>query len=183
MTQKINPTKITAWKKLGQHFEQIKSVHMKDLFAVDKNRFDKFSIEFNDIFLDYSKNIITDETIDLLLDLTEEINLKDAIRLLFTGQKINETEDRAVLHTALRSPDTQKIFVDKKNIIPQIHAVLKQMKLFCEAVNSGAWKGYTQKSITDIVNIGIGGSDLGPVMATEALKNYGKKKFKGSFCI
>ena len=116
MIEKVNPTKITAWKRLGKHFEQIKLVHMKDLFALDKNRFDKFSIEFDDIFLDYSKNIITDETIDLLLDLAGEINLKDAITALFNGQKINETEDRAVLHTALRSTTEDPILVDGKKL-------------------------------------------------------------------
>ncbi|MCG8638024.1 MAG: glucose-6-phosphate isomerase [Desulfobacterales bacterium] len=172
--QKLDPTKTDAWKKLGRHYEQMKQVHMRALFAGDKNRFEKFSLEFNDILLDYSKNIITDDTMAALMSLARELKLEQGIQALFEGQKINETENRSVLHTALRSPEGTEIRVDEKDIMPGIRKVLDQMKTFSGKVRSGEWRGYTGKPVSDIVNIGIGGSDLGPAMVTEALKNYGK---------
>jgi len=181
MLKKINPSKTKAWKKLENHYEEMKSVHMKDLFAEDKGRSSRFSIRFNDIFLDYSKNIITEKTLDLLFDLAEETNLKDAITKMFSGEKINETEDRAVLHTALRNRSDISVLEGNRDVMPEITEVLEQMNLFSEKVRSGIWKGYTGKSISDIVNIGIGGSDLGPVMATEALKFYGKDDLRVHF--
>jgi len=173
--KKINPTKTKTWSELTHHYEQMKNVHMKQLFANDSNRFNTFSIHFNDILFDYSKNIITEETLKLLFRLANDVDLKSAIESMFSGKKINETENRAVLHTALRIPDETVISVDETNIVPDIHAVLSQMKTFSEKVRSGEWKGYTGKPITDLVNIGIGGSDLGPLMVSEALKYYGKK--------
>jgi glucose-6-phosphate isomerase len=148
---------------------------MKNLFARDPERFTKFSIRFNDILVDYSKNRITDETIKLLLELAEETNLRDAIEKLFTGDKINETENRAVLHVALRNREIKPIYVDGKDVMPEVNAVLNKMKDFSEQVISGEWKGYTGKRVSDIVNIGIGGSDLGPVMVTECLRPYAKE--------
>jgi glucose-6-phosphate isomerase len=171
---KLNPTETRAWKKLGKHYDQMKQVHMRDLFAGDKDRFKKFSMEFNDIFLDYSKNIITDDTMDTLVSLARELKLEEEVQALFDGERINETEDRSVLHTALRAPKGTKICLDTKNVMPDIRKVLNQMKTFSEKVRSGQWRGYTGKPVSDIVNIGIGGSDLGPVMVAEALKNYGK---------
>lgn len=179
--KKINPTKTKAWEKLQEHFEQIKSVHMRDLFASDEDRFNKFCVGFNDIFLDYSKNIIDDNTIKLLLNLADEVDLKYAIDSMFGGKKINETENRAVLHTALRNRSGKPVIVDGKDIMPEINEVLNQMKDFSEKIRSGKWKGYSGKSITDIVNIGIGGSDLGPVMVTEALQYYGSENLNVHF--
>ena len=181
MLKKINPSKTKAWKKLESHYREMKSVHMKDLFAEDKSRSSRFSIRFNDIFLDYSKNIITEKTLDLLFALAAETDLKDAITKMFRGEKINETEDRAVLHTALRNCSDIPVLEGNRDVMPEIKEVLKQMSLFSEKVRSGIWKGYTGKSISDIVNIGIGGSDLGPVMVTEALKFYGKDDLRVHF--
>ncbi|MBW1898468.1 MAG: glucose-6-phosphate isomerase [Deltaproteobacteria bacterium] len=181
MLKKINPSKTKAWKKLQNHHEEMKSVHMKDFFAEDKGRSSLFSIRFNDIFLDYSKNIITEKTLDLLFELAEEADLKDAITKMFRGEKINETEDRAVLHTALRNRSDISVREDNRDVMPEIKEVLEQMNLFSEKVRSGIWKGYTGKPISDIVNIGIGGSDLGPVMVTEALKFYGKDGLRVHF--
>ncbi|MCP4110097.1 MAG: glucose-6-phosphate isomerase [Desulfobacteraceae bacterium] len=179
--KKVNPVETEAWSKLNEHFEQMKSLHMRDLFASDKDRFNKFSISFNDIFLDYSKNIITSDTIKLLLDLADEVDLKSAVNSVFNGEKINETEGRAVLHTALRNRSGKPVIADEKDIMPEINEVLNQMKDFSEKIRSEKWKGYSGKSITDIVNIGIGGSDLGPVMVTEALKHYGSEKLQVHF--
>lgn len=148
---------------------------LKELFAEDKNRFKKYSLKFNDILLDYSKNNINGRTISYLIELARECNLSDAIEQMFSGAKINQTENRAVLHVALRNRSNSPILVDGNDVMPDVNEVLGKMKEFSEKVNSGAWKGYTNKAITDIVNIGIGGSDLGPVMATEALKPYAKK--------
>jgi glucose-6-phosphate isomerase len=148
---------------------------MRELFKNDPDRFDRFSVKFNDILLDYSKNRITSETMSLLQALAREVELKHAIELMFAGEKINNTENRAVLHVALRNRSNKAIKVDGEDIMPKINAVLLKMKKFCEEVRSGSWKGYSGKAITDIVNIGIGGSDLGPYMVTEALKPYGKK--------
>ncbi len=172
MLKKINPALTKSWEKLNAHFHQIASIHLKDLFLQDPDRADRYSIRFQDIFLDYSKNRITDETLNLLMALAEEVDLKDAIEKMFAGEKINEIEDRAVLHTALRNRASQAVLCDHQDVMPDVNAVLEQMKQFSEQVRSGRWKGYTGKSITDIVNIGIGGSDLGPVMVTEALKFY-----------
>lgn len=168
---KINPTSTKAWKKLETHFEEIRHLHLRELFE-DKNRFDKFHIKFNDFFFDYSKNRITTETIKLLIELTEECKLREAIEKQFNGSKINETENRPVLHIALRNLSNRPIEVDFEDVMPEINQVLQQMKTFSNSVISGQWKGFTGKEITDIVNIGIGGSDLGPRMVTQALKYY-----------
>ncbi|SKB65611.1 glucose-6-phosphate isomerase [Daejeonella lutea] len=160
-----------AFKALGKHYDQIKKHHLRDLFH-DKSRFDKFSIKFEDILFDYSKNRINDETLKLLLELAEECGVKEAIESMFTGERINETEDRAVLHTALRDPKREGFIVDEKDISADIHRVLDKMESFSAKVINGDWKGYSGKPVEHIVNIGIGGSDLGPVMVTEALKPY-----------
>lgn len=172
MLPTVNPTHTTAWKTLSKHYEQMKDVHMKDLFAADPDRFRKFSLKFENILLDYSKNRITQETMDTLLQLAEECKLKEAIEAMFSGEHINQTEDRAVLHVALRNLSDQPVSVDGKNVMPEVKEVLDRMKKFSEQLIAGEWKGYTGKPISDIVNIGIGGSDLGPVMVTEALKHY-----------
>ncbi len=171
----INPTSTKAWKKLQAHFVQLENVHMKELFTNNNQRFKDFSIQLEDILLDYSKNRISKETLDLLVELANEIDLGDAINKMFDGKAINETENRAVLHIALRNQSNTPILVDGKDIMPDINRVLEQVKSFSSQVINGNWKGYTEKSITDIVNIGIGGSDLGPVMVTEALKPYQKE--------
>jgi glucose-6-phosphate isomerase len=168
----INPTSTAAWKKLEAHAEKMKQVHMRDLFSSDADRFSSFSIEERDILFDYSKNIITRETLDLLNELADECKLKDAIAGMFNGEKVNQTEGRAVLHTALRNFSGAPVMTDGEDVMPKIRKVLAHMKDICERVHSGAWKGYTGKKIKHIVNIGIGGSDLGPVMVTEALKPY-----------
>jgi glucose-6-phosphate isomerase len=167
-------TTTPAWQALQKHKDSIASTHMRDLFAGDSGRFDKFSLKFEDILFDFSKNRITDETLKLLRALATQADLKGWTEKMFTGQKINTTEDRAVLHVALRNRSNTPIIVDGKDVMPAVNAVLKHMREFSEAIRSGKWTGYTGKPITDIVNIGIGGSDLGPVMATEALKPYGK---------
>ncbi len=181
MLDKISPDKTKAWKKLSDHYDQIKNVHMKSMFKKDPERFDKFSVRFNNILVDYSKNRIDEQTLGLLLDLAHEIKLKDAINKMFSGDNINETENRSVLHTALRNRNNTPVFVDNKDIMPDINAVLDKMKDFSLNVISGKWKGYTNKKVTDIVNIGIGGSDLGPVMVTESLKPYAKKELSVHF--
>lgn len=172
MFPKINPTTTAAWKALQAHYNEMKSVQMRQLFADDADRFKKFSLEIDSILIDYSKNIITERTMQLLLKLADECGLKDGIEAMFSGEKINGTEDRSVLHTALRNFNGQPVLSDDKDIMPDVHAVLDQMKNFCAKVHNGEWKGYTDKKIKYIVNIGIGGSDLGPVMVTEALKPY-----------
>lgn len=168
----INPTTTNAWKALQTHYTNQASVKMSDLFATDAERFTKYSLQLGDIYFDYSKNIITEETVKLLLQLAEECKLKDAIEAMFTGEKINATENRAVLHTALRNFSGKPLFADGEDIMPGIQKVQAQMKDFCNRLHSGDWKGYSGKKIKYIVNIGIGGSDLGPVMVTEALKPY-----------
>ncbi len=175
MLEKMNPTKTTSWHNLKNHYKKIKNIHMKEFFKTDPERFEKFSIQFNDIFVDYSKNRMTDETLYLFLELTKEINLQDAIEKMFTGDKINETENRAVLHTALRNLGNTPVYVDGKDIMPEVNMVLKKMQGFSNQITTGNWKGYTGQRISDIVNIGIGGSDLGPVMVTESLKPYAKE--------
>lgn len=173
MLPRINPTTTQAWFLLKKHYEEeMNRKKMKDLFAADKERFNKFSLCLNDLVFDYSKNITTDKTLQLLLQLAEECKLKDAIHAMFAGLKINETEQRSVLHTALRNFSDTPILVDGKDVMPLVKKVLKHMEQFCADIHSGNWKGYTGKKIKYIVNIGIGGSDLGPVMVTEALKPY-----------
>ena len=167
-----NLTNLPAWSALQSHFESFQNVHLKDLFAKE-NRFDKFSIQLNDILLDYSKNRIDHETLNLLLTLAQEAGVKAGIDAMFSGEVINNTEQRPVLHIALRNRTNTPILVDGKDVMPQVNDVLDKMKTFTQKVRSGEWKGFTGKSITDIVNIGIGGSDLGPLMVTEALKPYG----------
>lgn len=163
-----------AWNRLEEYHFEFERKHMKELFANDVNRFQKYSLKFEDILVDFSKNLVDDEIREALVDLTNECGLKDAIESMFTGQKINATENRAVLHVALRNRSNTSIIVDGEDVMPEVNAVLAQMKDFSEKVISGAWKGYSGKAITDIVNIGIGGSDLGPLMVTEALKPYKK---------
>jgi len=174
MLKKINPEKTNAWNKLQKHDETMQHTSMKEMFADDPKRFNKFSLQFEDILLDFSKNIIDEETMKLLIQLAHECELEDAIGKMCNGDKINETENRAVLHTALRNFSCNPVYVDGEDIMPEVKEVLHQMKEFSEKLLSGEWKGYTRKQITDIVNIGIGGSDLGPVMVTEALKPYWK---------
>ena len=168
----INPTTTEAWKKLQEHYQETKDKHLRELFATDTDRGGKFSLVWKDFLVDYSKNRITDKTVSLLLDLAEEVGLESAIKSYFGGEHINQTEDRAVLHTALRATKDEKIFVDGENIVDEVYAVREKIKAFSHAVISGEKKGYTGKTFTDVVNIGIGGSDLGPVMVTEALKFY-----------
>ncbi len=172
MLNRQNPTTTKAWKALEQHFEAIQDVHMRDLFEEDAQRFDRFSLEWEDLLVDYSKNRITSDTLDLLVDLAKECNLGTAIEQMFSGKVINETEGRSVLHVALRNRSQTPIEVNGENVMPKVNAVLEQMKNFSTGLLNGTWKGYTGKRITDIVNIGIGGSDLGLVMVTEALRPY-----------
>ena len=167
-------TRTASWKALQAHHDEIAGRTMREMFASDPERFAKFSLHFEEILVDYSKNRVTDETMRLLLALAAEAGLKNWTERLFTGQKLNITEGRAVLHIALRNRSNRPILVDGKDVMPEVNRVLKQMREFSEAVRNGTWKGYTGEAITDVVNIGIGGSDLGPVMVTEALKPYGK---------
>ncbi len=176
MFPKINPTTTNAWKSLEQHFPLFDSVKVKNLFETEENRFSEFSLKFEDILFDYSKNIITDNTKELLIELANECGLKAAIDAMYSGEKINQTEGRAVLHTALRNRTNTPVLFEGKDVMPDINRVLEQMKNTAAAIHNGDWKGYTGKTIKYIVNIGIGGSDLGPVMVTEALKHY---KVKG----
>lgn len=170
---KINPSETLAWQKLQKHFiEEMQSIKMQDLFANDSKRAEQFSIEWNQFLLDYSKNKITKKTIQFLLELAEETNLKQAINSYFEGEKINETEDRAVLHTALRAPKLATVLVEGVNVIPEITDVRNKIKLFSENIIKGKAVGYTGKAFTDIVNIGIGGSDLGPAMVVDSLQYY-----------
>lgn len=169
----INPTQTAAWQALQKHFDEMKDVTIADLFAKDGDRFSKFSATFDDqMLVDYSKNRITEETLAKLQDLAKECDLAGAIKSMFSGEKINRTENRAVLHVALRNRSNTPILVDGKDVMPEVNAVLEKMKTFSEAIISGEWKGYTGKAITDVVNIGIGGSDLGPYMVTEVLRPY-----------
>lgn len=168
----INFTETESYKYLADHFISINEKNLKQLFTEDAARFEKFSLLFEDILVDYSKNRIDDTTIALLIQLARECKLDEAIKAMFSGEKINQTEGRQVLHVALREPANGKILVDGKNVVTDVHAVLAKMEKFSNEIISGNWKGYTGKPITDVVNIGIGGSDLGPVMVTEALKAY-----------
>ena len=172
MLPKIGFKSTSAYQNLKNHFNQIKDEHLRSFFATSPTRFDDFSISFQDILLDFSKNRINKTTLNLLTELAKESGLKDAIKAMFSGEQINETESRAVLHTALRNPNKTGALVNGKDVMQDIHQVLNQMEAFSKQVISGDWKGYSGKSIQHIVNIGIGGSDLGPVMVTEALKSY-----------
>ena len=172
MFPNINPTHTTAWQALQQPHEEMKTVQMKNLFATNPERYNRFSLATTDFIFDYSKNIINEKTVSLLIQLANECGLPDAINAMFAGEKINVTENRAVLHTALRNFSGKPVLNDGRDVMPDVKAVLEQMKNFCGKVHNGEWKGYTGKKIKYIVNIGIGGSDLGPVMVTEALKPY-----------
>ena len=169
----INPTNTQAWKALEAHQSQLANTTIADLFKQEQNRFNDYSLNFkNQILVDFSKNKINQETLKLLRQLAKESALDEAINAMFTGEKINRTENRAVLHTALRNRSNTPVYVDGKDVMPEVNAVLAKMSAFCDRVISGEWKGYTGKAITDVVNIGIGGSDLGPYMVTEALRPY-----------
>ncbi len=170
-----------AWQALARHRERMAGVHMRDLFAQDPQRFARFSLRFGDILFDYSKNRITDETMALLFDLARQAGLAEATEAMFTGQKINITEGRAVLHIALRNRANRPIYVDGVDVMPEVNRVLAKMRDFSEAVRSGAWRGYTGRPITDVVNIGIGGSDLGPKMVVRALTPYVKPELRFHF--
>lgn len=172
MLPNIDFTTTRAYKYLADHYIDIVSKSLKQLFEIDNQRFTKFSLQFEDILLDYSKNRIDEQTIALLIQLARECSLNKAIEAMFSGEKINATEGRPVLHVALRNRSNKPVYVDGKDVMPDVNLVLQQMKAFSEDIISGTWKGFTGKTITDIVNIGIGGSDLGPVMVTEALKAY-----------
>ena len=175
------PTQHLAWQALAAHYDTIAPIHMRDLFQEDAQRFDRFSLRFEHILLDYSKNRITAETLRLLLELAAQAQLKTWIERMFSGERINITENRAVLHVALRNRSNRPIEVDGRDVMPEVNAVLEHMREFTEAVRGREWTGYTGRAITDIVNIGIGGSDLGPVMVTEALKPYGKADLRVHF--
>src|SRR5258707_5536844 len=164
-----------GWKALESHHQKLRELHLRQLFADDPKRGERLTTEAVGLYLDYSKNRITDETLKLLLQLAEESGLRAAIDAMFRGEKINLTENRAVLHVALRAPKEASIMVDGKNVVPEVHAVLDRMADFSDRVRGGAWKGHTGKRIRNVVNIGIGGSDLGPVMAYEALKYYSER--------
>jgi len=171
-----------SWKALEAHFAAISTTQVSDLFAADPARFDKMSLSFEDLLLDYSKNCVTEETMDLLYKLAEECDVLGKAKGMYSGAKINSTEDRAVLHVALRNQSNTPIYADGKDVMPEVNEVLAKIKVFTENVRNGVWKGHTGKTINAIVNIGIGGSDLGPVMVTEALKPYCKRDLKMLFC-
>lgn len=168
----INPTTTNAWKELTSLSTKVPTI--QELFAADKARFDKFSLQFEDLLVDYSKNNVDQKVLDTLLELVKEVDLKSAIESMFNAERINQTENRAVLHTALRKPRTESVMLDGVDVVKDVHAILDRMEKFTNQVLSGEWKGYTGKKLTDVVNIGIGGSDLGPLMVTEALKSYSK---------
>ena len=169
---KINPTTTSSWKKLQDHFQNEKNNRIQDHFQNDPNRFEQFSIQWEDFLVDFSKNRLSKETLTLLEELAHEVDLKDAMEAYFGGEAINQTEGRAVLHTALRAPETAQIYTDGLDVVPEVHAIKAKIRSFCDAVINGEHKGYTGKAITHVVNIGIGGSDLGPAMVTEALAYY-----------
>jgi glucose-6-phosphate isomerase len=174
-------TSLPVWKTLQDHYQEVAHLHMRDLFANEHGRFEKFSLRLDDILFDYSKNRITAKTIDLLLELARRAGLAEMIEAMFSGEKINNTEGRAVLHVALRNRSNRPILVDGKNVMPEVNRVLEKMRLFSDSVRSGEWQGYTGKAITDVVNIGIGGSDLGPQMVTAALAHYAHPKMSSHF--
>ncbi len=179
MNHSITNTK--SWKALENHFEEIKNMHLKTLFGDDRERANKFSLNELGIFFDYSKHRVNDKTMDLLFKLAEELNIDSRREEMFSGKKINKTEDRAVLHTALRAPKSSSVIVDGHNVVPDVHKVLDKMASFSDKIRSGEWKGYTGKTIKNIINIGIGGSDLGPVMAYEALKFFSDRSLNFKF--
>ena len=182
MFPKINPTNTQAWLLLKRHYdEEMQRTHLRKLFSADADRFKKFSTSFEDILFDYSKNIINNKTLQLLFQLAEECQIKDGIEAMFKGEKINETENRSVLHVALRNFSDRPYYSDGQDVMPEVEKVREHMKTFTERIHSGEWKGYTGKPIKYIVNIGIGGSDLGPVMVTEALKPYWKEGIQAYF--
>jgi glucose-6-phosphate isomerase len=173
MLQNINPTQTAAWAELQDLFDKNKEMELSTLFANNPDRFKQFACQFNDdLLVDFSKNLITEEIFTKLVELAEQVDLKSAINAQFAGETINVTEGRAVLHSALRNRSNTPVIIDGEDVMPKINKVLAQMKAFCAKVHSGEWKGYTGKTITDIVKIGIGGSDLGPKMVTNALKYY-----------
>src|SRR4051812_35439532 len=175
-TSSLSPLiSLPAWKSLEGHYKKIKGLHLRALFENDPRRAERMSAEAVGVYLDYSKNRVTDETIILLIELAGQVGLQACIEAMFRGEKINTTEDRAVLHVALRAPRGASIFVDGANVVPQVHGVLDRMAQFSNRVRSGQWKGHTGAAIRNVVNIGIGGSDLGPVMAYEALKHYSNR--------
>ncbi len=174
-------TQLSAWQALQRHYDVVKGLHMRDLFANDPRRFDKFSLRQGDFLLDFSKNRITEETVNLLTDLARQSDLTTHINAMFNGEKINNTEDRAVLHIALRNRSNRPIYVDGKDVMPDVNAVLAKMRAFCDKVRLGRWMGHTGRQILDVVNIGIGGSDLGPKMVTIALTPYGNSGLRTHF--
>jgi len=174
-------TELPAWQALQQHQQEMAVQHMGELFASDHHRFDRFSIHLEDLLFDYSKNRISERTMGLLFDLAQQAELELAIQAMFSGQKINRTEDRAVLHVALRNRSNRPILVDGQDVMPEVNRVLAKMRAFSDTVRSGQWVGYTGKPISDVVNLGIGGSDLGPKMVCEALKPYGKPGMRVHF--
>jgi len=180
----INPTPLTqrsSWKALEEHYQKVRDLHLRTLFAEEPGRGERFALEAAGIYLDYSKNRITDETLRLLLALAEDSGLRERIEAMFRGDKINVTENRAVLHVALRAPKEEAIFVDGENVVPEVHAVLDKMTDFSNRVRSGAWRGYTGKRMRNIINIGIGGSDLGPSMAYDALRYFSDRSLTVRF--
>ena len=182
MTSTIEPLRtLRSWQALEAHYESVQGLHLRQLFADDPKRGERFTLEAAGLYLDYSKNRITEQTVKLLLQLADECQLRDRIDALFRGEKINITENRAVLHVALRAPKNATIVVDGENVVPNVHEVLDKMSAFSERVRSGAWKGHTGKRIRNVGNIGIGGSDLGPVMAYEALKYYSDRSLSFRF--
>ncbi len=181
MLPKVNPSQTSTWKLLQQHFEEVKNLQIKDLFKEDPDRFAKYSFALPGIVCDFSKNILKDETLQLLLQLVNDCGLQEAIKAMFNGEKINETEGRPVLHTALRNFSGEQVLVDGKDVMPDVKKVQAQMKIFCNKIHSGEWLGYSGKKIKYIVNIGIGGSDLGHVMVTEALKPYNIEGIEAHF--
>src|SRR5579875_405169 len=174
-------TQLSAWKALAAHAEELRGQHLRELFAADPERGTKFRLEAEGIYLDYSKNRITAKTLELLLKLAEESGLRGRIDAMFRGEKINITEDRAVLHVALRAPRGATINVDGQNVVPAVHEVLDRMAVYANRIRSGEWKGFTGKPIKNVINVGIGGSDLGPVMAYEALKHYSRRDMNFRF--
>src|ERR1700677_3203846 len=187
MTARVEPSthsKLTegqAWKALQAHYEQVRTLHLRQLFADDATRGEKLAVEAVGLYLDYSKNRVTAETLKLLFDLAKASGVRERLEAMFRGDKINITENRSVLHVALRAPKGESILVDGKDVVPEVHAVLDKMSAFSEKVRGGEWKGFTGKRIKNIVNIGIGGSDLGPVMAYEALKHYSDRSLTFRF--
>ena len=164
-----------AWKALAAHYQTIRNLHLRQMFAEDPRRGERYTAEVAGIYLDYSKNRITDETLRLLLRLAEECGLRERIAAMFRGERINATEKRAVLHTVLRAPKTERVIVDGVDVVPGVHAVLERMAALSRQVRSGEWRGHTGKRIRNVISIGIGGSDLGPVMAYEALRHYSQR--------